>query len=83
MRIITIKPPRTVPSPYSTSSTSAQATPLPRPASFVDEMEGIEQTDPLEARINKFRETLRVKLPDTFSGNRKEFKVFLMQVELY
>ena len=33
--------------------------------------------------ISELRETLRVKLPDTYSGNRKELEVFLLQVELY
>ncbi|ELR09840.1 hypothetical protein GMDG_08706, partial [Pseudogymnoascus destructans 20631-21] len=33
--------------------------------------------------INELKETLRVKLPDTYSGNRKELEVFLLQVELY
>lgn len=33
--------------------------------------------------INELRETLRVKLPDTYSGNRKDLEVFLLQVELY
>ncbi|OBT70606.1 hypothetical protein VF21_10657 [Pseudogymnoascus sp. 05NY08] len=33
--------------------------------------------------VNELRETLRVKLPDTYSGNRKDLKVFLLQVELY
>ena len=31
----------------------------------------------------ELKETLRVKLPDTFSGNRKELEIFLLQVELY
>jgi len=33
--------------------------------------------------ISELRETLRVKLPNTYSGNRKELEVFLLQVELY
>ncbi|KFY68871.1 hypothetical protein V496_00694 [Pseudogymnoascus sp. VKM F-4515 (FW-2607)] len=33
--------------------------------------------------ISELRETLRVKLPDTYSGNQKELEVFLLQVELY
>jgi len=33
--------------------------------------------------ISELRETLRVKLPNTYSSNRKELKVFLLQVELY
>ncbi|KFY32335.1 hypothetical protein V493_00297 [Pseudogymnoascus sp. VKM F-4281 (FW-2241)] len=28
--------------------------------------------------ISKLRETLQVKLPDTYSGNRKELEVFLL-----
>ncbi|KFZ18780.1 hypothetical protein V501_01001 [Pseudogymnoascus sp. VKM F-4519 (FW-2642)] len=33
--------------------------------------------------VSKLRETLQVKLPDTYSGNRKDLEVFLLQVELY
>ena len=33
--------------------------------------------------ISELRETLCVKLPNTYSGNRKELEVFLLQVELY
>lgn len=33
--------------------------------------------------VSELRETLRVKLPDTYSGNRKDLEVFLLQVELY
>ena len=33
--------------------------------------------------VTELRETLRVKLPDTYSGNRKDLEVFLLQVELY
>ncbi|KFY28959.1 hypothetical protein V491_00242 [Pseudogymnoascus sp. VKM F-3775] len=33
--------------------------------------------------VSELKETLRVKLPDTFSGNRKELEVFLLQVEVY
>lgn len=33
--------------------------------------------------VSELKETLRVKLPDTYSGNRKELEVFLLQVELY
>ena len=33
--------------------------------------------------IIELREILKVKLSDIFLGNRKELKVFLLQVELY
>jgi hypothetical protein len=36
-----------------------------------------------EPTVTELRETLRVKLPDTFLGNRKDLEVFLLQVELY
>ena len=40
-------------------------------------------TDIPELMIMELREILKVKLPDIFSGNRKELEVFLLQVELY
>ena len=33
--------------------------------------------------ILELRETLRVKLPNTYSSNRKELKVFLLYVKHY
>ncbi|OBT70718.1 hypothetical protein VF21_10640 [Pseudogymnoascus sp. 05NY08] len=32
--------------------------------------------------VNELRETLCIKLPDTYSGNHKDLEVFLLQVEL-
>ncbi|KFY32533.1 hypothetical protein V493_00109 [Pseudogymnoascus sp. VKM F-4281 (FW-2241)] len=54
-----------------TTPTSSQKT-----APLDDEM-------PDALAVNELRETLRVKLPDTYSGNRKDLEVFLLQVELY
>ena len=45
--------------------------------------ENVDMTDAPDPVVTELRETLRVKLPDTFSGNRKELEVFLLQVELY
>ncbi|KAG4441745.1 hypothetical protein IFR05_002788 [Cadophora sp. M221] len=39
--------------------------------------------DALESAITKLKEILRVKLLDTFSGNRRELETWLLQVELY
>ena len=47
------------------------------------DIENEEMTDIPELMITELRETLKVKLPDIFSGNRKELEVFLLQVELY
>ncbi|KAG4441178.1 hypothetical protein IFR05_003349 [Cadophora sp. M221] len=39
--------------------------------------------DALKPVITELRETLRVKLPDTFSSNHQELETWLLQVELY
>lgn len=36
-----------------------------------------------DIKTTELTETLRVKLPDTFSGNRKDLEIFILQVELY
>ena len=40
--------------------------------------ENEEMTDIPEPMITELREILKVKLPDIFSGNRKELEVFLL-----
>lgn len=55
------------------------------PSSSSKEKEEVdeEMVDAPEPTVVDLKETLRVKLPDTFSGNRKDLEVFLLQVELY
>ena len=44
------------------------------------ENEDMPDTPPV---VSELKETLWVKLPNTFSSNRKELEVFLLQVEVY
>ena len=62
-----------------TPSSSAATQPTP---TRVDKDEEIEDVKP-EPLVTELRETLRVKLLDIFSGNRRDLEVFLLQVELY
>jgi hypothetical protein len=39
--------------------------------------------DAPETPVTELKESLRVKLPDTFSGNRRDLETWLLQVELY
>lgn len=74
--------------PTPTGSTVGSSPPKPTPT--IEEEEGSEDeempdaTPPQQVNVtSELQETLRVKLPDTFSGNRKELEVFLLQVSLY
>ncbi|KAG4437579.1 hypothetical protein IFR05_006939 [Cadophora sp. M221] len=54
--------------------------------SFIYKRRDLDDEDMLDApelAITELRETLRVKLPNTFSGNRRELETWLLQVELY
>lgn len=74
-----VKPVAT-PTGSTVGTSSASTTPL---KGKKEDRDGDEEMPDVEPAVAELRETLRVKLPDTYSGNRKELEVFLLQVELY
>jgi hypothetical protein len=76
--------PTTAPTPTgSTVGTPSASTTSTPPKEKQEDRDGDEEMPDAGPVVTELRETLRVKLPDTFSGNRKELEVFLLQVELY
>ena len=73
-------PPKNILSPQG-SIVGRSETPTPSSSQRIPpENEDMPDAPPV---VSELKETLWVKLPDTFSSNRKELKVFLMQVEVY
>ena len=68
---------RSTPPPLAqTAPVAAQAT--PSPPTIVEEDTDMKESTPME-----ITETLKVRLPESYSGNRSELETFLLQCELY
>ncbi|KFY82598.1 hypothetical protein V498_08535 [Pseudogymnoascus sp. VKM F-4517 (FW-2822)] len=54
------------------------ATPSTLTSTLLKDRDGDEGMPNAKLGVTELRETLRVKLPNTYSGNRKELEVFLL-----